>query len=98
MRARALTPSCALQPGRKFCWPTSALSTADRSARTSVDAGVGYVGPVQGGPDQNWSLRAAVDSDALWIAELRALVLRPDLERLGRFDAVRVRQRFLSAF
>jgi len=25
-------------------------------------------------------------------------VLRPDLERLGRFDPVRVRQRFLAAF
>ena len=49
-------------------------------------------------PDQTWSLRAAVDADAQWIAELRALVLRPDLERLGRFDPVRVRQRFLSAF
>ncbi|HEY5396583.1 MAG TPA: GNAT family N-acetyltransferase [Trebonia sp.] len=49
-------------------------------------------------PDQSWSSRAAVDGDAQWIAELRALVLRPDLERLGRFDPVRVRQRFLSAF
>ena len=39
-----------------------------------------------------------MDSDALWIAELRALVLRPDLERLGRFDPVLVRQRILSAF
>ena len=43
-------------------------------------------------------MRAAVDTDAQWIAELRALVLRPDLERLGRFDPVRVRQRFLSSF
>lgn len=66
--------------------------------RKSVDAGVGYVGSVQADLCQNWSLRAAVDSDALWIAELRALVLRPDLERLGRFDPVLVRQRFLSAF
>ncbi|HEX4092402.1 MAG TPA: GNAT family N-acetyltransferase [Trebonia sp.] len=47
---------------------------------------------------QNWSLRAAVDADAPWIAELRADALRPDLERLGRFDPVRVRQRFLAAF
>jgi GNAT superfamily N-acetyltransferase len=53
---------------------------------------------VQADPYQDWSLRPAVDSDAQWIAELRALVLRPDLERLGRFDPVRVRQRFLSAF
>jgi GNAT superfamily N-acetyltransferase len=62
------------------------------------DTDVGYAGPVQAGPIPNWSLRPAVDSDALWIAELRAVVLRPDLERLGRFDPVRVRQRFLSAF
>jgi GNAT superfamily N-acetyltransferase len=47
---------------------------------------------------QDWSLRAAAGSDAQWIAELRAVVLRPDLERLGRFDPVRVRERFLSAF
>ena len=53
---------------------------------------------MQADPYQNWSLRPAVDSDAQWIAELRALVMRPDLERLGRFDPVRVRQRFLSAF
>jgi GNAT superfamily N-acetyltransferase len=53
---------------------------------------------VQAAPIPTWSLRPAVDSDAHWIAELRAIVLRPDLERLGRFDPVRVRQRFLSAF
>ena len=46
----------------------------------------------------DWSLRAAIADDAHWIAELRAVVLRADLERLGRFDPVRVRQRFLSAF
>lgn len=32
------------------------------------------------------------------MAELRAVVMRPDLERLGRFDPVRVRQRFVDAF
>jgi GNAT superfamily N-acetyltransferase len=63
-----------------------------------VDAGVRYAWPVLEDPDQDWSLRAAVVSDAQWIAELRACVLRPDLERLGRFDPDRVRQRFLSAF
>lgn len=30
--------------------------------------------------------------------ELRAVVMRPDLERLGRFDEHRVRQRFRDAF
>jgi GNAT superfamily N-acetyltransferase len=46
----------------------------------------------------DWSLRAATADDARWIAELRAVVLRADLERLGRFDPTRVRRRFLSAF
>ena len=32
------------------------------------------------------------------MAELRAIVMRSDLERLGRYDPVRVRQRFLDAF
>ena len=32
------------------------------------------------------------------MAELRAIVMRPDLERLERYDEVRVRQRFLDAF
>lgn len=32
------------------------------------------------------------------MAELRAVVLRPDLERLGRFDPDRVRTRFLDAY
>jgi GNAT superfamily N-acetyltransferase len=49
-------------------------------------------------PTPDWSLRAASADDARWIAELRAVVLRPDLERLGRYDPIRVRQRFLSAF
>lgn len=46
----------------------------------------------------SWSYRPSAPSDASWIAELRAVVMRPDLERLGRFDPVRVRQRFLDAF
>ncbi|MGF6834436.1 GNAT superfamily N-acetyltransferase [Paenarthrobacter sp. TE4293] len=43
-------------------------------------------------------LRPAVASDAAWIAELRAVVMRADLERLQRFDPVRVRERFLNGF
>jgi hypothetical protein len=46
----------------------------------------------------HWALRPAIELDAPWIADLRAVVLRADLERLGRFDPIRVRQRFLSAF
>ncbi|MBB5075322.1 GNAT family N-acetyltransferase [Nonomuraea endophytica] len=49
-------------------------------------------------PDLTWKLRPAVPDDADPIAELRAIVLRPDLERLGLFDPTRVRQRFKTAF
>ncbi|MFK4297234.1 GNAT superfamily N-acetyltransferase [Arthrobacter sp. GAS37] len=45
-----------------------------------------------------FSLRPALPTDADWIAELRTVVMRPDLERLGRWDPVRVRERFLNAF
>ncbi|MBO3662128.1 GNAT family N-acetyltransferase [Microbacterium stercoris] len=45
-----------------------------------------------------WSLRRSTAADAAWIAELRAAVMRADLERLGVFDAGRVRERFLGAF
>jgi GNAT superfamily N-acetyltransferase len=46
----------------------------------------------------DWTLRAATPADVEGIVELRAVVLRPDLERLGRFDEHRVRQRFRDAF
>ncbi|HCJ49457.1 MAG TPA: GNAT family N-acetyltransferase [Microbacterium sp.] len=46
----------------------------------------------------HWTTRPSTIADATWIAELRAVVMRPDLERLGRFDADRVRCRFLDAF
>jgi GNAT superfamily N-acetyltransferase len=43
-------------------------------------------------------LRPAAPTDVEPIAELRATVMRPDLERLGRYDEHRVRQRFRDAF
>ena len=46
----------------------------------------------------SWTLRPGLDTDGPWISELRAVVLRDDLERLGRFDPVRVRRRFLDGF
>jgi GNAT superfamily N-acetyltransferase len=46
----------------------------------------------------DWTLRAATPADVEVIVELRAVVMRPDLERLGRFDEHRVRQRFRDAF
>ncbi|MBL7255645.1 GNAT family N-acetyltransferase [Paractinoplanes lichenicola] len=45
-----------------------------------------------------WRVRAASIGDVDVIAELRALVLRADLERLGRFDEHRVRQRLRDAY
>jgi len=43
-------------------------------------------------------LRGAKESDLDWIVEVRAVVLREDLERLGRFDPIRVRQRMRDGF
>lgn len=42
--------------------------------------------------------RSAEVDDGPAIAEIRALVLRASLERLGRYDDVRVRERFLTAY
>ncbi|MFG2346918.1 GNAT family N-acetyltransferase [Streptomyces phaeochromogenes] len=46
----------------------------------------------------DWAMRQASMSDVEAVAELRATVLRKDLERLGRFDAHRVRQRLRDGF
>ncbi|WP_328868890.1 GNAT family N-acetyltransferase [Streptomyces sp. NBC_00287] len=46
----------------------------------------------------DWDIRQASASDVEDVAELRAVVLRADLERLGRYDAVRVRQRLRDGF
>jgi len=45
-----------------------------------------------------WVLRPAESADVEVIAELRAVVMRPDLERLGRYDEHRVRQRLRDSF
>ncbi|RIJ53414.1 GNAT family N-acetyltransferase [Clavibacter lycopersici] len=50
------------------------------------------------GPMPRWILRPALADDATWMAELRAVALRPDLERLGRWDPVRVHRRFLDGW
>lgn len=47
---------------------------------------------------QGWGLRPATSADVEAIAEIRAVVMRPDLERLGRYDAHRVRQRLRDAY
>jgi GNAT superfamily N-acetyltransferase len=43
-------------------------------------------------------LRSAAAGDVEKIAELRAVVMRADLERLGRYDEHRVRQRLRDTF
>ncbi|GAA1698305.1 GNAT family N-acetyltransferase [Streptomyces yatensis] len=45
-----------------------------------------------------WVLRSAAVADIEVIAELRATVMRADLERLGRYDEHRVRQRLRDSF
>ncbi|MEV0144766.1 MULTISPECIES: GNAT family N-acetyltransferase [unclassified Nonomuraea] len=46
----------------------------------------------------DWELRLASMADVEAVAELRAVVMRPDLVRLGRYDEHRVRQRLRDAF
>ncbi|MFC9845858.1 GNAT family N-acetyltransferase [Streptomyces sp. NPDC060223] len=69
---------------------TSAGVTAGGRRRES-----GCPAPVRAG---TWALRPAESADVERIAELRATVMRPDLERLGRFDERRVRQRLRDSF
>ncbi|TCC58652.1 GNAT family N-acetyltransferase [Kribbella pittospori] len=61
--------------------------------RSDAPAGQGALADVAG-----WLLRPAAVEDVEVIAELRAEVMRPDLERLGRYDEYRVRQRFRDSF
>ena len=44
------------------------------------------------------SLRPACDADAEDLASLRVEAMRESLEKVGRFDPVRARTRFLSSF
>ncbi|MEV4497106.1 GNAT family N-acetyltransferase [Micromonospora arborensis] len=46
----------------------------------------------------DWKLRRALATDVDAVADLRAVVLRADLERLGRYDEQRVRQRLRDGF
>ncbi|MDH2424563.1 GNAT family N-acetyltransferase [Sphaerisporangium sp. TRM90804] len=68
----------------------SATTDPIRPVRAAPWAGSGR--PVE------WALRPAEPADVEAIAELRAAVMRPDLERLGRFDEHRVRQRLRDSF
>lgn len=46
----------------------------------------------------DWNIRAASTEDVEAVVELRAVVMRADLERLGRYDEQRVRQRLRDGF
>ncbi|WP_027342345.1 GNAT family N-acetyltransferase [Hamadaea tsunoensis] len=46
----------------------------------------------------DWELRPATAADLEPLAAMRAVVMRPDLERLGRYDPVYVRQRLRDAY
>ncbi|MFD9093078.1 GNAT family N-acetyltransferase [Streptomyces collinus] len=46
----------------------------------------------------DWGIRPASETDVEAVAELRAVVLRADLVRLGRYDEHRVRQRLRDGF
>jgi GNAT superfamily N-acetyltransferase len=46
----------------------------------------------------NWRLRPATPTDLEDLVEIRAVVMRQDLERLGRYDAHRVRQRLRDSY
>ena len=47
---------------------------------------------------QLWMLRPATAEDGQWLADLKALAMRPDLERLGIWNQDWARQRFLDTF
>lgn len=46
----------------------------------------------------HWALRPATPEDLETIVELRAVVMRPDLVRLGRYDEDRVRRRMRDSY
>ncbi|MFZ6641137.1 hypothetical protein ACO0LL_15415 [Undibacterium sp. TC4M20W] len=46
----------------------------------------------------NLKLEPCTLNDAAQLAELRGIAMRPSLERIGRFDAERARQRLLQNF
>jgi GNAT superfamily N-acetyltransferase len=72
-------------------------SDADTITGPGYDA-PGSTGTGSTGTGTGWELRPAAAADVETIAELRAIVMRPDLERLGRYDEHRVRQRLRDSF
>ena len=70
----------------------------DTSTRTDGIRADGAAPRTGSGWPVEWALRSAQPADVEVIAELRAAVMRTDLERLGRFDEHRVRQRLRDSF
>ncbi|MBB6348761.1 N-acetyltransferase family protein [Nonomuraea muscovyensis] len=70
----------------------------DTSAKTDPGRPRQAAPGIEPGRPVEWALRSAEPADVEAIAELRATVMRPDLERLGRFDEHRVRQRLRDSF
>lgn len=66
---------------------TASADQADTGAIRAVPAGAG-----------DWALRPLALADVEPLAELRAEVMRADLERLGRWDEHRVRQRWRDSY
>lgn len=78
-----------------------ALMVKRGHVRTAPDGPSGPSGkllPMETSTRPGWTLRPAAPSDVETTAELRAVVMRPDLERLGRYDDRRVRQRLRDGF
>lgn len=74
--------------------------TPPMNARTKTD-GIPTAPVVSGSVSDRpiaWAMRPARSADVEAIAELKAVVMRADLERLGRFDEHRVRQRLRDSF
>jgi len=65
----------------------------DEHVRVGVGGTWSGTGRIESADGSGWVLRATEPADVEVIAELRAMVMRADLERLGRFDERRVRQR-----
>lgn len=70
------------------------------TGKTAGAAGQADAGPIPGGTagDEGWALRPLDPADVEPLAELRAQVMRADLERLGRWDEHRVRQRWRDSY
>jgi GNAT superfamily N-acetyltransferase len=89
---RSQVDTCASGTGERFC-PSGGGAAATWLPKT-CDPGSRYGVAVE----QSWTLRPATADDGPWLAQLKARAMRPDLERLGLWDPVWARQRFVDGF